>query len=562
MLVLVDFQGQLEDELNVKAGDIIVNVKKTVEEGWLCGEINGKRGFIPLQYVKEIPSVFLNDTSQRFPRSIRKNNAVIQKKQQRWCKANYSYNPSKQDELELSAGEIFEVLEEIEDGWWLGKKGALVGAFPSNFVQEITEPPQDKVPKPKKNNKQRPKMLDVNFSSNDAEKTTQDDNPRVKNHNKDNSSPPPTVKEFCKIMFDYIPSMKDELAVKKGDVVLILSKETEDEGWWRGELNGETGLFPDNFAILLPPKSHIKTNKLPTRTPTVKGPVLLSVVKTDLSVMDKKIPEVNRPESPASKGQKEPRETKTDPAPKVIHHPAKKSAPPPPIAAKSKPIAIPANKPSTEPPIKSVENVKEKFKEPRSSSFDGLKLASTKLSHPTVDRPKIQGKRLPKTKTTEPENAENLPEPVFKKEEEAANSHRKTPLPAEASPKSSTTSMQELHPNTKTSTPPPSATQMPKQSSEPAAAEKVEELMMEIKSLQLMMEIINNKHMKDMADIRGEIDEERAKRTALQIAKYPVLLIGQIHMGHERPWTGDRCINTDMFAQMHPTSFCRWLRQI
>lgn len=52
MLALVDFQGQLEDELNLKAGDVIKNVKKTAEEGWLEGENNGRRGLFPQLFVK------------------------------------------------------------------------------------------------------------------------------------------------------------------------------------------------------------------------------------------------------------------------------------------------------------------------------------------------------------------------------------------------------------------------------------------------------------------------------------------------------------------------------
>lgn len=30
-------------------------------------------------------------------------------------------------------------------------------------------------------------------------------------------------------------------------------KETEDDGWWEGELNGHCGFFPDNFVMLIPP---------------------------------------------------------------------------------------------------------------------------------------------------------------------------------------------------------------------------------------------------------------------------------------------------------------------
>lgn len=35
-------------------------------------------------------------------------------------------------------------------------------------------------------------------------------------------------------------------------MVTLLSKDGQDPGWWKGELNGLTGVFPDNFVTVLP----------------------------------------------------------------------------------------------------------------------------------------------------------------------------------------------------------------------------------------------------------------------------------------------------------------------
>ena len=40
----------------------------------------------------------------------------------------------------------------------------------------------------------------------------------------------------------------DELTMKEGDIIVILSKEGD---WWIGELNGKTGQFPSNYVTLL-----------------------------------------------------------------------------------------------------------------------------------------------------------------------------------------------------------------------------------------------------------------------------------------------------------------------
>ena len=44
----------------------------------------------------------------------------------------------------------------------------------------------------------------------------------------------------------------DELGLKVGDIITILSKQCEDPGWWMGELDGRVGVFPDNFVKLIP----------------------------------------------------------------------------------------------------------------------------------------------------------------------------------------------------------------------------------------------------------------------------------------------------------------------
>ena len=34
-------------------------------------------------------------------------------------------------------------------------------------------------------------------------------------------------------------------------MITILSRNIEDAGWWRGELNGKQGVFPDNFVKVI-----------------------------------------------------------------------------------------------------------------------------------------------------------------------------------------------------------------------------------------------------------------------------------------------------------------------
>ena len=59
MVVEVEFEyeAQQSDELTIHVGDIIRNCKP-VENGWLEGELNGKRGLFPENFVVKLETTF------------------------------------------------------------------------------------------------------------------------------------------------------------------------------------------------------------------------------------------------------------------------------------------------------------------------------------------------------------------------------------------------------------------------------------------------------------------------------------------------------------------------
>jgi hypothetical protein len=61
-------------------------------------------------------------------------------------KAIYDFNGENANELNLYAGDIITVVEEIDDGWWMGELydangNKQQGLFPSNYIEEIAPPP-------------------------------------------------------------------------------------------------------------------------------------------------------------------------------------------------------------------------------------------------------------------------------------------------------------------------------------------------------------------------------------------------------------------------------------
>jgi Variant SH3 domain len=51
----------------------------------------------------------------------------------------YDYKPRNEDELELTEGDVVEVMERCDDGWFVGlsRRTNEFGTFPGNYVQKV-----------------------------------------------------------------------------------------------------------------------------------------------------------------------------------------------------------------------------------------------------------------------------------------------------------------------------------------------------------------------------------------------------------------------------------------
>lgn len=70
--------------------------------------------------------------------------------------------------------------------------------------------------------------------------------------------------------YDYEASGEDELSLRRGDVVEVLSKDAAisgDEGWWTGKVNHRVGIFPSNYVTYQPAIYRIPSTTTPERVP-------------------------------------------------------------------------------------------------------------------------------------------------------------------------------------------------------------------------------------------------------------------------------------------------------
>jgi hypothetical protein len=52
------------------------------------------------------------------------------------------------------------------------------------------------------------------------------------------------------VAFDYIADGPDELSIKKGQLLKIIDRPADENGWWRAQLDGTTviGFIPSNYV--------------------------------------------------------------------------------------------------------------------------------------------------------------------------------------------------------------------------------------------------------------------------------------------------------------------------
>ncbi|KAM6910527.1 SH3 domain-containing protein 21 [Xenentodon cancila] len=520
VLVLIDFEGNVSDELTVRMGDMVKNVSKASEEGWLQGELRGKRGIFPANFVKEVP-VYLMGDNAREPRSIRK---VKKPKQARKCEVAHAYSPLNEDELELVVGDTIEIIKEIEDGWWMGLKNGKMGAFPSNFVNEIFVSPKDAKYSEVKT---RPKLSQAVFSKEvqslviniiKAVFTPTTLSQRVSVRNKAKNT-----LDSCQVMFDYKAKAEDELELKKGDVVAILNKETEDEGWWEGELNGCRGFFPDNFVMVIPQMESVQsggTNQLPARSNSKKFSVTAAVwrvyregmlhnvlstqVNTEASMMEKAGPTKMKDDK------QEPKDLRTNPPNKVKLPSIIKPSPPP---IKDKPNR---SLPKTNGHAAAGVSPKQ-TEEKEEDHFNGLDVQSEKLTHPTANRAKPPQRRPPSAlaAAAQPQNVtdQTEPEPSPKKPQTdklpGLQKDKDMFLQAPAKPEQPPRTPPLLRPA------PPKVTVGNKTVNSKQEA-TVESLQAEIKELRMALELLQTRHDQDIQELKEAVKEERSKRLILQ----------------------------------------------
>ncbi|XP_056206912.1 sorbin and SH3 domain-containing protein 1 isoform X6 [Falco biarmicus] len=154
-----NFNGDTQVEMSFRKGERITLIRR-VDENWYEGKISGtnRQGIFPVTYVEVLkrpvvknaidypdPPVSLSPSrsmtaSPQQPQAQQQGTSPDRSQTPRDIvsyQALYSYTPQNDDELELRDGDIVDVMEKCDDGWFVGtsRRTRQFGTFPGNYVK-------------------------------------------------------------------------------------------------------------------------------------------------------------------------------------------------------------------------------------------------------------------------------------------------------------------------------------------------------------------------------------------------------------------------------------------
>ncbi|XP_074522981.1 intersectin-2b [Halichoeres trimaculatus] len=192
-VALYTYESPEPGDLTFREGDVILVSKREGE--WWNGSIGDRSGLFPSNYVKPKET----DTS-----------SISAKKKPEIAQVLRAHSSSAPEQLNLENGQLILILSKNVSGWWLGElqargKKRQKGWFPASHV-------------------------------------------KILGSNSGKSTPAPQA--VCQVIaiYDYTAANGDEMSFSKGQLINVLDK--NDPDWWKGEINGTTGLFPTNYVKL------------------------------------------------------------------------------------------------------------------------------------------------------------------------------------------------------------------------------------------------------------------------------------------------------------------------
>lgn len=281
------FTAEQDGDLDFNKGDLVIG-KHSVDSNWYQGCCAGRQGIFPLSFVQQLHV----STYQQCDNSI----SQLQKPK-RLARALMDLVPMLSEELPFSKGDLIDILEETDDGWFRGQVNGRIGVFPPAFVEMVNEHDvptsscettssssrkKSKMEKCLDAARQRESSLDLPVAYNDNldagfhklakekkdstlggtfssdvciseiaenEAATQMQDCGVMSHSELDRYGSTDLTPYARTLYQFIPAHQDELGFEAGKIVNLIGYVNAD--WLQGEIDAKIGMFPCRFVEII-----------------------------------------------------------------------------------------------------------------------------------------------------------------------------------------------------------------------------------------------------------------------------------------------------------------------
>nr|XP_046165496.1 intersectin-2-like [Oncorhynchus gorbuscha] len=272
---LCSWTAKTESHLNFSKDDVIWVLEQ--QDSWWLGELNGAQGWFPKTYVTLLGE---NEDTTNSINSPPDGSEATDAAQQEEYVALYTYESPEPGDLTFREGDVILVTQR-EGEWWSGGIGDRTGVFPSNYVKpKDTDTSSNSGKSGQPGKKPEIAQVSTTYTATGTEQLSLapgqlililSKNPtgwwlgelqargkkrqkgwfpashvKMLGSNSGKSTPAPLP--VCQViaMYDYKAANEDEMSFSKGQLISVFDK--NDPDWWKGEVNGVTGLFPTNYV--------------------------------------------------------------------------------------------------------------------------------------------------------------------------------------------------------------------------------------------------------------------------------------------------------------------------
>ncbi|XP_043862739.1 intersectin-2 isoform X2 [Drosophila santomea] len=207
------YESAEEGDLSFGAGEMVMVIKKEGE--WWTGTIGNRTGMFPSNYVQKAD---VGTASTAAAEPVESIDQGMRAKRSEIAQVIAPYEATSTEQLSLTRGQLIMIRKKTDSGWWEGELQAKgrrrqIGWFPATYVKVLQGG--------------RNSGRNTPVSGSRIEMTEQ-------------------ILDKVIALYPYKAQNDDELSFDKDDIISVLGRDEPE--WWRGELNGLSGLFPSNYV--------------------------------------------------------------------------------------------------------------------------------------------------------------------------------------------------------------------------------------------------------------------------------------------------------------------------